>query len=205
MAIEHGEPDRGLVAECHRQRLLKVGPARHWRVAIASGQIGKNASQGIYVFLDNLQPVAHLEDDGRVHDVLGGRAPMDVASGVAALLCYLVDEGQDRIADDVSLVAQQIEVELGNVRELRDLFGRFGWNPPAPRLGAGQRDLDLGITADQCVVREDLAHPGCAESVAEKDRVEDGGGGWDSGAAHGKSPDGPTIMSGHIDLRHLAS
>ncbi len=88
-----------------------MGAARHRRVAVAPRQVGEDAAQRGDIFLDDRKAVAHLQDDGGVHDVLRGRAPMHIAAGLAALLCQLVDQRQDRIADDVGLAAQQIEIE----------------------------------------------------------------------------------------------
>src|SRR5580700_6782053 len=45
MAVEHREPDRGLVAEGDRQCLLQMGASGHGRVAIAPREIGEDAPQ----------------------------------------------------------------------------------------------------------------------------------------------------------------
>src|ERR1700747_1921176 len=45
MAVEHREPDRGLVAKGDRQRLLQMGAARHRRVAMAPREIGEDVAQ----------------------------------------------------------------------------------------------------------------------------------------------------------------
>ena len=111
MPVEHGEPHRNLVAERDRQRLLQVSPARHRRVAVALGEAGKDYTQVVQLRLDQRERIADLEDDAGVHDVLRGRAPMDVASGFAAHLSELVHERQDRIADDLRFVPQEIEIE----------------------------------------------------------------------------------------------
>ena len=48
---------------------------------------------------------------------------MHVAAGVAALLHHLVHQRQDRIADDVGLLAQQVEIERRDIGPLGDLLG----------------------------------------------------------------------------------
>ena len=162
MAVEHGQPDRGLVAEGDRQRLLQVGATGHRRIAVLLRQVSEDGAQRRDVFLDNLETGADPQHVGRVHDVLGGGAPVHIAAGVAALFYELMHERQDRIADDVGLVAQEIEVERGGVELGRDLLGRFGRDDAAARLGTRQRDLYFNVARDQGVVGKDLAHAsGC--------------------------------------------
>jgi hypothetical protein len=74
--------------------------------------------------LDDFEAGADLQDQGGIHDVLRGRAPMHIAAGVAALFCHLVHQRQDRIADDIGLAAQQIEIEGTDVGTPSDFFGR---------------------------------------------------------------------------------
>ena len=119
--------------------------------------------------LDQPQAFAQLQDHGGIHDVLRGRAPMHVAAGLAALLRHLMHQRQDRIADIVGLLAQEIEIERRNVGTRSDRFGRISGNDAAFRLGLRQRDLDLGVAANQRVVGKHLAHARCTEGVAEQD------------------------------------
>ena len=139
---------------------------------------------GREVLLDHHQGLAHLQHDGGVHDVLGRGTPVHVAPGLAAHLHQLVHERQDRVADDVGLVPQEIEVELVDLRAGGDLLGGFGRDHPTACLGACQRHLDLDVARDQGVVGEDLPHARGAERVAEQDAVEDGGG-HGNGLVHG--------------------
>ena len=185
MTVEHRKPDRGLVAERHRQRLLQMGAARHRRVAIALREIGKDAAQRGDIVFDDLKAGADLQDHGGIHDVLRGRAPMHIAAGVAALFHHLVHQRQDRIADDIGLLAQQIEIQRRDVGPLRDLVRGLRRNHAAARLGLRQRDLDLGVAGDQAEIRKHLAHGRRAEGVAEQDGIEDGGRGREGG--HGFS------------------
>ena len=108
---------------------------------------------------------------------------MHVAAGLAALLRHLMHQRQDRIADIVGLLAQEIEIERRNVGMRRDRFGRISGNDAAFRLGLRQRDLDLDVAADQRVVGKHLAHARCTEGVAEQDGVDNGGG--RGGGTHG--------------------
>ncbi len=77
---------------------------------------------------------------------------MQVAAGLAALFCDLVHQRQDRIADDIGLAAQQIEVERGNIGASRDRLRRLRRDHAAARLGLRQRDLDLGVARDQAKI-----------------------------------------------------
>ena len=135
------------------------------------------------VVFDDAQTFAQLQDDGGVHDVLCGRTPMHETAGIAALLGHLVHQRQDGIADIVGLVTQEIEVEGRDVSALGDGLGRINGNDAAFRLRFRQRDLDLGIAADEGIVGKHLAHGRRAEGIAEQKRVEDGGG--RGGRTHG--------------------
>ena len=55
---------------------------------------------------------------------------MHVAAGVAALLHHLVHQRQNRIADDVGLAAQKIEIESTDVGPFGDCFGSFNGITP---------------------------------------------------------------------------
>jgi hypothetical protein len=88
---------------------------------------------------DQPQALAHLQHARRVHDVLGGGAPVDEAPGLAALAHELVHQRQDRIANHVGLLAQQLDIERRGVAALRDLLGCVGGNDAAARLRLGPR------------------------------------------------------------------
>ena len=64
MAVEHGEPDRGLVAEGDGQRLLQMGASGHRRVAMALRRSARIGAASPMSSLDQRQAVAHLKDDG---------------------------------------------------------------------------------------------------------------------------------------------
>jgi hypothetical protein len=65
VAVESGEPDRGLVAEGDRQGLLKVGASCHRGVAVAARQVGEDRPQDVDVGGNEVQTRADLEQ-GRV-------------------------------------------------------------------------------------------------------------------------------------------
>jgi hypothetical protein len=174
--IEHRQPDRGLVAEGHRQRLLQVRAPGHRRVAVLVRQIGQDAAQLADVCVDEVDRGADLQHVGRVHDVLRGGTPMDVAAGLAGHRDQLVHQRQDRVADDVGFLTHVIEVDAIQPRLAGDHVGCFGRDHTAARFGARQSNFDFDVAPDQSAVREDLAHARCAEGIAEQDGVDDGAG-----------------------------
>jgi hypothetical protein len=184
MTVEHGEPDRRLVAEGDRQRLLQMRPAGHGRVAVAPRQVGQDAAQGGDVVLDDAQAFADLKGDGRIHDVLGGRPPVHVAPRLAALFHELMHERQDRVADDVGFMPEKVEVERFGIRPARDLLGRALGDDAASRFGLRQGNLDLDVSGDQRQIREHLAHARRAERISKKDGIENRGGGWRCRTGH---------------------
>jgi hypothetical protein len=176
MPVEHRQPDRRLVAEGHRQRLLQVRAPGHRRVAVLLRQVGQDAAQFADVRFDHVDRGADLQHVGRVHDVLRGRTPVDVAAGVAGHRDQLVHQRQDRVADDVGFLAHVVEVDAVQSRLPRNHVGRFGRDDAAARFGAGQCHLDLDVASDQRAVGEDLAHGRGAEGIAEQDGIDDGAG-----------------------------
>ena len=172
MAIEHGEPDRDLVAEGDGQRVLQVRAARHRRVAVLSREARQDGAQGREILFHDAQALAQLEDHRGVHDVLGGGAPMDEAAGLAALLGELVDQRQDGIAHDIGLAAQMLVVEGSRVAQPGNLLRGGGRDDAAPRLRPGERHFDLDAARDEGRVGKDRAHPGRPEGIAEQDRVQ---------------------------------
>jgi hypothetical protein len=166
--VEHREPDGGLVAEGDGQRLLQVGAAGHGRIAIALGEAHEDAANLSEVGVDRRQGVADLQHDGRVHDVLRCRTPMDVAPRFAAHPAELMHERQDRIADELGLLSQQVEVERLGLRTHRDLLRCVGRDHAAAPLGARERHLDLHVARNQGALVEDLPHARGPERVTKE-------------------------------------
>jgi hypothetical protein len=107
-----------------------------------------------------------------------------VATGLAALFHELMHERQDRVADDVGLLAQDVEIQGRYIAFRRNFLGRLGGDDTAARLRTRQRDLHLDVARDEGVVGKDLAHAWGAEGVTEQDRVENGRGGRDNRLRH---------------------
>ena len=143
MTIERRQPDRRLVSEGDRQRMLQVGAAGHRRVAMAPGEVGEVAARGCEVGFDEVEAGADLQHHGGIHDVLGGGPPVQPAPGLPGALGELAHQGKDRIADGLGFALEAGEVErLGmfadRVRRRGDLRRRLGRNDPEPGLGAGE-------------------------------------------------------------------
>jgi len=178
MAVEGGEPDRGLVAEGHRQRVLQMGAPRQWCVAMAPGEVGEMPANCRQIVFDQREPRADLQDDGGIHDVLGRGSPMDVAAVLARPFGELADERQDRVSDGLGFLLQAREIErplsIGQrLRRPRDRFAYRGRDDPEPSLGAGKGRLDFGTACDEGIVPKDPAHRRGTEHVGENCRVED--------------------------------
>ncbi len=149
------------------------------------GEIGQDAAQRANIGLDAVQPVAHLQGHGRVHDVLRGGSPVNVTSCVAAHLHQLVHQRQDGIADNIGFLAHVIEVDALDTRFACDRLGRFGRNHANAGFGAGKGDLDVDVALYQRTVGEDLSHLPGSESIAEQRGIDDGTGGGNAGVGHG--------------------
>ena len=109
--LDHAEPDRGLVAERHGQGVLQMRAAGHHRVAVLLRQSREGRIDAARSASTSASASRICRTVARVHDVLGGGAPVHVAAGLAALLGELVHEADDRIADDVGLLLQLGEID----------------------------------------------------------------------------------------------
>ena len=104
MAVHHGKPDRALVAEGDRQRLLQMRAAGHGGVAMLFREPGQRGRNSCHVPLDDGERGADLQHRGGVHDVLRGRAPVHIAARFAELLRKLTHQPEDRVADILGYV-----------------------------------------------------------------------------------------------------
>jgi len=66
VTVEHRKPDRGLVAERDRQRLLQMGTSAIGVIAVTLRQIGENPAQCRDILLDKAQAFAELQDHGHI-------------------------------------------------------------------------------------------------------------------------------------------
>ena len=175
LARQRRAPHRRLVAEGHGQGVLQVGASGHGRIAVAARQRLQRSEDVVQVGLDQLECRAQLQHDRRVHDVLGGRAPVHVAAGVArAGGGELLHQRQDRVADDLGLALQAGEVEAGERRLGADFARGRGGNHADAGLGARQRRLHFQAARKISRVGKDRAHFRRAEHIAEQLGIEYG-------------------------------
>jgi hypothetical protein len=130
----------------------------------------------VQISVDDDERSTDLQHRGRIHDVLGGRAPMHIAAGFARGLRKLMDQRKDGIADDLRLVAERVVVDHDGAGRGVDGLGRLRWNDVEPRLRAGERRFRLKIAPYQGLVGEHRAHLGGAEHVPKEGRIENGAG-----------------------------
>jgi hypothetical protein len=177
-----------LEAEGDRQRLLEMGAAGHRRIAIAPRQGDQRLPDLIEVALDQRERRPDLEDGRGVHDVLGRRAPVQVAAGLAELARELADQRQDRVADVERLAPELRLVDHRDRGALVDRTRRVGRNDAGGALGSGERPLGRDIGLDRRVFVEDRAHLGGAEDVAEEAGIDGRDAGRVERAGHVSAP-----------------
>lgn len=172
VAVQRRQPHGGLVAERDRQGLLEMGAAGHRRVAIGLREAGEDRPQSLDIGFHEVERGADLQGVRRVHDVLGRRAPVDIAACLAGGGGQLVDERQDRIADDLRFVAKTIVVDLDGLGGLVDRLAGGRRNGTEPGLGARERGLGFEVSADEGLIGENRPHLLGAEHVAEQERIK---------------------------------
>ena len=79
-----------------------------------------------------------------------------------------MNQWQDRVADDVRLVAHVIEIDALQARLLFDGLRGFGRDHPTTCFGFGQCHLDFDVTRDQALIGEHIAHGLRAKGVAKE-------------------------------------
>jgi hypothetical protein len=181
-----GLASRSRADEC----LLQVRAPGHRRVAVQAGEGGQHIHDLGELGLDQDHGIPRLQYGGGVHDVLGRRAPVQVAPCLAELFRQLADEPDDGIADVLGIVLQLSQIERNGGRPVCDGGGGFARDDPGFSLSQGQCHLGPDIGTDLRLVREDGLHGRCGEDIPVEDAVEDGG--WHRGAA------GIGDMYGHI-------
>jgi hypothetical protein len=169
---ELGDPDRELEAEGDGNRVLAVRPAGHCRGRVPLGVPRQLADQLGQRRLDQIESGARLQDGAGVHDVLGGGAPVDVATRVSGFLCERADGRHERMLRLPHPLAQLVEVEGVRPRDLTDpRRGRPG-DDAGVGFGFGESDLHVEPRLQEPARVEHGAHPSRAEHVAKQAAVE---------------------------------
>ena len=169
--LEHAdEPRRGLAPEHRRQRLLEQRARDHGRRTVAVGQRGAGRRHPCDVLQHELERTPADEHRGGVHDVLAGRAVVDVARRLAADgRAQRAHERLGRIARAPSLLRDQVAVEAVGATGGGDRLGSSGRDHADCGLGAGQRALAVQHRLQPGAIIELVEqHPG------REDRVEHG-------------------------------
>ena len=149
-----------------------MGAARHRRIAIAFCHRHQNIAELLEIALDDRQRRTHLKHIGCIHDVLGGGAPVNITPGLARGGGQLMHQRQDRIADNIRLLLQLVEIQFNALRRCVDGNGGLLRDHAHARLRVRERHFGLDIASDQRLVAEDGAHLRCAEHVAKKRGIE---------------------------------
>ncbi len=148
--------------------MLQMRAPGHHRAAMGLRLLGERARRGGDVALEHGQAVAHLQDERRIHDVLGGGAPMDIARRVlAGGAAERLGHADDGISDNARAGAEFGEVDTVDRGRRRDRVRRRLRDDAEPRLRPGERRLDVEHLLHELPVREDAAHLVGAEQRAE--------------------------------------
>jgi len=118
--------------------------------------------------LDTIERAAADERESGVHDVLRRRAAVEVATRRRGPLNDLIEERQDRIADDERLLAQRGAIDVLGHRGGRDLARGIGRDDPELGLRVGERTLELEPRCDERLLREEPDHLLIAEDVDQR-------------------------------------
>src|SRR5262249_26446359 len=155
-----------LETESYRHRMLQHAAAGHRRVTIAARQFRERGGNRAEVILDERERFAHLNRGRGVHDVLGGRAPMDILTEFAASMPELIDDRNYRRARDFCSSRKRVEIEVLDFGLRSDSSRCFRWNDSQLSLDACQSCLDIEINRGAIAIVKDFSHRRSAEKVS---------------------------------------
>ena len=159
VARQLGEPHGQLAAEGDRDGRLGVRAAGHHGRAVSVGLRRELVAERSRERLDPIERPAAEQGEARVHDVLRRRAPVDVPGGLGGSIADLLEQRQDRIADDERPRAQSLQVDGLRYRGPLDRRGGLGGDDPELGLRGGERPLDLEPRLDERPLREESPRP----------------------------------------------
>ena len=158
VAAEFVDPDGDLHPEGRGHGVLAVRAAGDRVVRRALGEVREVSDHLPEQVEHDRVRTAQLQDVAGLGDVLGGRAPVRVAAGVAlAEAVELPDERHDRVAGDGEAVLNALEVEVFEPAGGHDPFSGFGGDHAQPGLRAGERSLDIEPGLPACIACEQRA------------------------------------------------
>ena len=125
-----------------------VGPTHHRRVGVVGHEVDEEVLNRSHVLHEDVEAVADLHHDRRVHRVLTRRAPVDVLAGDVEVLLPRVDDGhrQQPLFGEVRRDGVGVDVvDRGSFGHL--LGGRLG-DETLRGFGAGQGGLEREKAVD---------------------------------------------------------
>ena len=159
MPSEFVGPDGNLIAQGNGHRMLAVSPPRRRHVAVGHGVFQRKAQQFLHMGFNNGLSVFNLQNYRRVHDVLGGGAPMDPFSRFLATYPFeLADLGHQRMGRGEESFTDGIHVHVFRFGTVFNLLCRFFGNDAQFRFRRGQRHPRAHPVLDQLPVGKNLSH-----------------------------------------------
>ena len=186
MAQQLVDPDRDLVAEGGRHRVLAVRAAGHRHVG-ACARRGRPCRQRLADLAqeDRVRLAQHQQIAG-LGDVLRGRAPVHPAAvRLADDAAELPHQRHERVAGAREALVDARAVHQLQPRLRGDRLGRFGRNDAEFGLRAGQRDLDVEPGLPAVLQPIERADAGVGDARGGREGVAGGGHG---GAPSGNAP-----------------
>jgi hypothetical protein len=156
VAVHLGGPGADLEAEGDGHRLLAVGPADHRRGAVGPGQVTEQFFQPFEVPADNTEGFLLFQDPGRIEDILGRDAEMDIAAVLrAAHLLQPLQERDKGVAAAAVRGGDKCQVDFFQAGVGRNGSGRRSRDKAQLSLGFGQGRLDLQPAAKSRLLVKD--------------------------------------------------
>jgi hypothetical protein len=133
------------------------------------GQLRETGRDCIEVLRNKSKCITGLQDVGRIHDVLGRRAPVaPLSQTVLSPSRKLLDKRQDRIPDDLGSFAQALPINAANLSSGGYGLGRLTGNDAELGLGSSQCCFHVKITRNDVFISEEIAHPFGAKHLTKK-------------------------------------
>ena len=140
VALHLGEPQGDLHSEGDRLGVNAVAAAYHHGAAMLEGRLLQDLEQGFQVPDDDVGRVPELEGKGRVENIRGGQAHVDVPGLGADLLSHGGEEGDDIMSRGLLDLVDAADIEVRTLADRLHRLGRY-----LPILGVGLTDGELHV------------------------------------------------------------
>ena len=171
MGEQRLEPNGAFQPERDRECVLQMGAPGHHRVPVRLRLCGPARRLYRKARREEAKSLPDLEHHGRIHDVLGRRAPMGPAPRLARRAAQPLDHADHRIADIAHARRELVGFEMLDTRRRSDRLRRLGRDDAEPALHAGERRLDIQHSLQERALVEDGAHGVGAVQRAENRTV----------------------------------